>query len=356
MPVLKRWSWLAPLAALAVFAAGSAGLLSVHSPLYLLLAPPVLIAAVFAAVRHAETVSIRLGETAGAVVLALAVTAIEVGLIGSVMIASPQHPTTVARNTVFAGVMVVLNGVIGVSLLLGAGRWREQTFEVQGTTSALAVLGTLAAVTMILPSYTVTAPGPYYTTLQLAFVAVAALVLYGVFLFAQAVSQKHYFASPETARPRRIGGLRALASGGMLLVALVAVVVLADSLTPTVQRFVTGHGMAEEMVSVVIATLVLLPEGSSAVRAAWGNRLQTSLNFALGSAIASTGLTIPAIALFSALLHQPIDLGLAPEHIALLITSLFAATLTLSTGRTTVLQGAVHLVIFVVFLVIAAVP
>lgn len=356
MALLRRWPWLAPLAALGLYTAGAAGLLPVHHPLYLLLAPPVLIAAVFAAVGHAEMVSIRLGETAGAVVLALAVTAIEVGLIGSVMIASPQHPATVARNTVFAGVMVVLNGVIGTALLFGGGRWREQAFEVQGTTSALAVLGTLAAVTMILPSYTVTAPGPYYTPLQLVFVAVAALVLYGVFLFAQAVSQKHYFASPEPARRRRVSGRRALASAGMLLVSLVAVVLLADSLTPMVQRFVIGHGMAEEMVSVVIATLVLLPEGSSAVRAAWGDRLQTGLNFALGSAIASTGLTIPAIALFSALLDRPIDLGLAPEHIALLITSLFVATLTLSTGRTTVLQGAVHLVIFVVFLVIAAVP
>jgi Ca2+:H+ antiporter len=179
-----------------------------------------------------------------------------------------------------------------------------------------------------------------------------------VFLFAQAFSQRDHFAPVETVEVARgpVSGQAALVAAALLAVALAGIVLLGDALAPAVQDAVLGLGLPLECVAVVIAAVVLLPEGTSAVRAARDDRLQTGLNFALGSAIASTGLTIPAIALLSELLDQPIALGLEPEHVALLILSLFIATLTLSTGRTTVLQGAMHLVLFVVFLVIAAVP
>ncbi len=211
---------------------------------------------------------------------------------------------------------------------------------------------------MILPDFTVAAPGPVYTPVQLLFVSVASLCLYGMFLFAQAFSQREYFTSVEATEVKHgpVSGTAALAAAVLLAASLAGIMLLADALAPAVQAVVLGAGLPQEFVSVIIAAVVLLPEGTSAIRAAREDRLQAGLNFALGSAIASTGLTIPAIALISAVLDEPIALGLEPEHVALLIMSLFISTLTLSTGRTTVLQGAVHLVLFVVFLVIAAVP
>lgn len=355
--LMPWWALVAPLAVLGLLAGEAAGLLSGRGAVFLGLAPVLLIAGVFAAVHHAETISVGVGETAGAVFLALAVTAIEVALIATAMLEAPAGGPTIARDTVFAGVMVVLNGVIGVALLVGGARHREQKFQLQGTASALGVLGTLAVIAMILPDYTVGNPGTY-SPVQLLFVSVASLILYGTFVFAQAVSQREYFASagvspvehvPVTARAT-------VAAAVLLALSLIGIVILADALAPAVRSVVWRMGLPGEFVAVVIAAIVLLPEGTSAIRAARDDRLQTSLNYALGSAIASTGLTIPAMALFSALLDRPIALGLEPEHVVLLILTLFISTLTLSTGRTTVLQGAVHLVIFVVFLVIAAVP
>ncbi len=330
-----------------------------HERVFVSVAPVLLIAAVFAAVHHAETVAVRLGETLGAIVLGLSVTAIEVSLIASIMFEpTTTNPETVARDTVFAGVMVLLNGVVGLCLLVGGLLHREQKFQLQGTASALGVLGTLACVAMILPDYTVSRPGPAFSPVQLVFVSIAALGLTVSFLFAETFSQRAYFAPVEAVRIQHppVSGVSALIAGVLLLGTLVAVVLLADALAPAVQSAARAAGLPEEFVGVVIAVLVLLPEGTSAVRAALQDRIQTSLNLALGSAIQSTGLTIPAIALLSTMRQSPIDLGLAPEHVVLLAITLLISTLTLSTGRTTVLQGVVHLVIFGVFLVIAAVP
>ena len=355
---LPRWTWAAPLVAALLLAAVGRHFVSAGGGFFLLAAPVVLVVAVFAAVTHAETVSQRLGATLGAIVLALAVTAIEVSLIAALMLHAAAEATTVARDTVFAGVMVVLNGVVGTALLVGGLRHREQHFQLQGTASALGVLGTLAIITMVLPDYTVTDPGRFFTPLQLAFVSAASLLLYGVYIGVQATSQRSYFTSaePEAAPHAPVPGWVVLRAIGLLVVTLAAIVLLADALSPEVQRVVLGAGLPLEFVAVIVAAIVLLPEATSAVKAAAEDRVQTSLNFALGSAIASTGLTIPAIALLSAVLDAPIELGLAPEHVVLLMLTLFVSTLNLSTGRTTVLQGAIHLAIFVVFLVIAAVP
>jgi Ca2+:H+ antiporter len=352
------WGWGAPLAAGALLAGHAAGVLPAEGAVFLAAAPVVLVLAVFAAVRHAETVSVRLGETLGTVVLALAVTAIEVALIASVMLEAEHGSHSVARDTVFAGVMIVLNGIVGLALLAGGLRHGEQRFQLQGTASALGVLGTLAGIAMVLPDFTVSEPGPFYSRVQLVFVSMASLGLYAAFLFAQAFSQRDHFSPVEVADAAHgaVSGRAALVALGLLAAALAGVVLLGDALAPAVHDAVLGLGLPLECVAVVIAAVVLLPEGSSAVRAARDDRLQTGLNFALGSAIASTGLTIPTIALLSALLDEPLALGLEPEHVVLLILSLFVSTLTLSTGRTTVLQGSMHLVLFVVFLVIAAVP
>jgi Ca2+:H+ antiporter len=286
------------------------------------------------------------------------VTTIEVSLIASMMFGTPADATVVARNTVFAGVMVVVNGVGGLSLLIGGLRHGEQRFQLQGTASALGVLGTLAIVTMILPDYTVSEPSPTFSPIQLGFVAISSLLLIGFFLFAQTVSQRQHFAEADAGPIAHapVAWPTMLVALALLAATLVAIVLLADGLAPALQRWVARAGLAQECAAVAVAALVLLPEGTSAVRAAHANRIQTSLNLALGSAIQSTGLTIPAVAMLSLALDAPITLGLEPEHVVLLALTLFISTLTLSTGRTTVLQGAVHLVIFAVFLVIAAVP
>lgn len=355
---LPWWSWVAPVAAGLLLASDAAGMISSESTLFLSVAPVVLVVSVFAAVRHAETVSFQLGETLGTMLLALCVTAIEVSLIVSVMLNTEGGPSTVARDTVFAGVMIVLNGVVGIALLVGGARHHQQEFQLQGTTSALAVLGTLAVTSMVLPNYTLAEPGPIFSPLQLWFVSLASLSLYGVYLLVQAGSQRAYFVSPDMAtegRERVTTGMAWL-SAALLVATLIVVVVLADALTPALRKFVRVGGLDSELVGAVIAMIVLMPEGSSAVLAAHKNRLQSGLNFALGSSIASVGLTIPAVSLLAVFLDIPIALGLEAEHVVMLVTTLFIAALTLSTGRTTVLQGAVHMVLFVIFLLIAAVP
>jgi Ca2+:H+ antiporter len=358
-PVIPVWTWAAPALAWSLIAGHHAGLARIEGPTFLLLAPPLLVTVVFAAVHHAEVVAVRVGETLGVVILGLAVTTIEVSLIVSIMFeATATQPATIARDTVFAGVMVLLNGVVGLSLLVGAVRHGEQQFQLQGTSSALAVLGALACVAMILPDYTVSRPGPAFSNPQLIFVSISSLLLCGAYLFAQSVSQRADFAPVEAAQIEHppVSGPAAIVGAVLLIVTLGAVVLLADGLAPGVQRLAGALGLPEEFVGVIIAILVLMPEGTSAVRAAIDNRLQTSLNLALGSAIQSTGLTIPAISLIAVALSVPIELGLAPEHVVLLAISLFVSTLTFSTGRTRFLQAVVHLTIFGVFLVIAAVP
>jgi Ca2+:H+ antiporter len=253
--------------------------------------------------------------------------------------------------------MLVLNGVVGLCLVLGGARHREQSFQEQGASAALSVLGTLAAIALVVPNYTRAVPGPFYAPAQLLFVGFVSLVLYGVFLFVQTIRHRDYFITGDAEHAGiRPSGAVTFISLGLLIVALVAVVLLAKTLSPSLERAVAAAGLPAAFVGVVIAALVLLPEGMAAVTAARANRLQTSLNLALGSALASIGLTIPAVAVVSMFLGQPLILGLAPEEMTLLLLTLFISTVTLATGRTTILQGAVHLVILGVFLFLSAMP
>jgi Ca2+:H+ antiporter len=318
-----------------------------------------LIATVFAAVYHAEVVAHRTGEPFGTLVLAVAVTVIEVALIVSVMIAVPTGKAALARDTVFAAVMIVCNGIVGLCLLWGGARHHEQGFQVHGAGAALAVLAALTILTLILPNVATTAPGPYFSTSQLVFAGLISLLLYGSFVFVQTVRHRDYFLpvkAGDEAHAAPPSNATALVSVGILLAALVAIVGLAKALTPTVEVGVASFGASEAVVGIVIATLVLLPEGLAALRAAQANRLQTSLNLALGSALASIGLTIPAVAAVSIVLQKPLELGLNAKEQVLLALTLLVGVITLGTGRTTVLQGIVHLVIFAAFLFFALVP
>jgi Ca2+:H+ antiporter len=350
------WTWTWPAlawAVLLVMAFFSGGVIAAIGGI-------VLLAAVFAAVYHAEVVAHRVGEPFGTLVLALAVTVIETALIVSVMISAPVEKAGLARDTVFAAVMIVCNGIVGACLLWGGARHHEQGFQIQGASAALAVLAALTGLTLILPNFVAPELGSQYRPSQLVFAGLVSLVLYCSFVFVQTVRHRDYFlpakSTSEEEHAAPPSKQTTVLSAILLLVSLVAIVGLAKALTPTVEFVIASLAVPKAVVGVVIATLVLLPEGLAAVKAARSNRLQTSLNLALGSALATIGLTIPAVAIVSIVLQTPLELGLNGKDQALLAITLLLGVITLGTGRTTVLQGIVHLVIFAVFLFFAVVP
>ncbi|SFN73184.1 calcium:proton antiporter [Sphingomonas sp. OK281] len=319
----------------------------------------VLIGSVLAAVHHAEVIAHKVGEPFGTLVLAIAVTVIEVSLIVSLMLSNAGDATTLARDTVFAAIMIILNFIIGICLLAGAVRHHEQRFTLKGMTAALGVLAAMAVLSLILPNYTSSTQGPTYASSQLIFVAVVSLILYGTFVLVQTVRHRDYFLPSTDDKDDHAAPPSGRATGiafAALLVALVSVVLLAKTLSPTIEAAVLGAGLPLTVVGVVIAALVLAPESLAAYKSARRNRLQTSLNLALGSALATIGLTIPSVAIVSLVLDLPIALGIDAKSMTLLALSLFVATLSLGTGRTTVLQGVVHLVIFAAYLFTTVVP
>lgn len=355
---LATWTWLGPLAALAVlgaYLAGFGGGVAIAA-----IAGAALAVSVAAAVHHAEVVAHRVGEPYGTIVLAVAVTVIEVGLIVMLMLADGPGASALARDTVFAAVMIVSNGILGLCLLVGGLRHGEQGFQIQGASSLLAVLAALVTLTLVLPAFTTTTEGPTYSRGQLVFAGIASLGLYAVFIFVQAVRHRDYFlpigADPQDEHAVPPSPRQATLSLAMLVVSLVAVVGLAKLLAPFIATGVAAAGAPAALVGVVIALLVLLPETVAAVRAASANRLQTSLNLALGSGLATIGLTIPVVAALSLWLERPLVLGLDPKNLVLLMLTFVVGTLTLGTGRTTVLQGAVHIVILSAFVVLTVLP
>ena len=320
-----------------------------------------LIAAVIAAVHHAEIIAHRIGEPYGTLVLAIAVTIIEVSLIVSLMLSGGEDTATLARDTVFAAVMIILTGIIGLCLLVGGVRFREQIFARQGVSSALVTLTAITVLTLILPNFTTSVAGPTYSTSQLIFVAIVSLVLYGTFVLVQAVRHRDYFLPPDTTNGKEVHAEpptrnAALLSTLFLLLCLGVVVLLAKTLSPTIEEGVLKAGAPKSLVGIIVALVILLPEGWAAVRAARKNRLQTSLNLALGSALASIGLTIPAVAMVSVFTGYPVTLGIDTKSMMLLILSLFTIMLSFGTGRTNILQGVVLLVVFAVYLFTTIVP
>jgi len=356
---MSRWPLAVPPAALAllavaIVAAPVGGALAVVCGLGL-------VGAVLAAVHHAEVVAHRLGEPLGTLVLALAVTVIEVALIVSMMMAGGAGKAALARDTVFAALMIVVNGILGLCLLVGGLRHREQTFRTEGAGPALAALLALATLTLVLPTFTTSTAGPTYSAPQLVFAAVVSAALWGMFVFVQTVRHRDYFlppggeAAPDVHAPPPTA-LRAWLAFGLLVASLVAVVGLGKALSPSIEAGVRAAGAPDAVIGVAISLIVLLPETTAAVRAAHANRLQTSMNLALGSGLASIGLTIPAVAVASFVMDRPLVLGLDTKEMVLTALSFAVATITLGTGRTHVMQGAVHLVLFATFLLFTLVP
>jgi Ca2+:H+ antiporter len=318
--------------------------------------------AVIAAVFHAEVIAARVGEPLGSLVLAVAVTAIEVGLIVTLMVGGGDHQTeTLARDTVFSAVMITCNGVIGISILLAALRDRIATFNAEGSATAFATVITLATLTLVVPSFTTSTTGNEFNGSQLAFAAVASIALYGLFLVVQTVRHRSHFlpegeeggSAHEEPPPTRAQALRSLA---LLAVSLVAVVGLAKVSSGAIEDGVKSIGAPQSAVGVVIALLVLMPETFAAARNARRGRTQISFNLGFGSAMASIGLTIPAIALASIWLDGPLVLGLGSTQIVLLVLTGLVGSLTLLPGRATLQEGGVHLVVFAAFLFLAFNP
>lgn len=354
---LPRWSIGVPIAAIGALA------MILGRPLNWALIAVVaiaLIAAVLAAVHHAEVVALRVGEPFGTLILAVAVTVIEAGLIVSVMLAGGPTATVVARDAVYAAVMIACTGIIGVCLVVGGLRHHELEYRVEGTSPALAVLAALATLTLVVPAYTITTPGPSFSPLQLAFAGAMSLALYCVFVFVQTVRHRDYFlpsdVGDEASHAAPPSLKTALTSFGLLAISLVAVVGLAKSLAPSIESGVAAVSAPLAVVGIAIALLVLLPETAAAVRAAARNRLQTSLNLGIGSAIACIGLTIPTVAVVSMVIGIPLELGIAAKEAVLLALTFVVAVLTLGSGRATVMQGAVHLVLFAAFIFLAFFP
>ena len=359
---MPKSAWMFPALAVLFFAAATAlHITFTPSSTGLVFAAALLVilfGTVFAAVHHAEVIAERIGEPYGTLLLTLAVTVIEVALIATIMLGEKPVPT-LARDTVFAVVMIVCNGLVGICILAGGLRYREQDVQVTGSSLYLSVLIVMATITLILPNYTLTAPGPVYSATQLGFVSVVTLILYGVFLYTQTVRHRDYFISESASfsddgaiTSNRLLGLSAV----LLLLSLLAVVLLAKKFSLVVDFATASIGAPPAFAGVLVAALILLPESVAAVVAARKNDLQKSINLALGSSLATIGLTIPAVAVAAWALDMQLVLGLSEQEMVLLLLTFVLSMLTFGTGRTNILFGLVHVVVFAVFVFLVFVP
>src|ERR1700736_5510955 len=354
---MPRSAWIFPLLSVLLFA-GATALHYTFAPsafgwLFAAVLLVILFGTVFAAVHHAEVVAERIGEPFGTLLLTLSVTIIEVALIATIMLGE-KAVTTLARDTVFAVVMIVCNGLVGICILTGGLRYREQDVQVSGSSLYLSVLVVLATITLIMPNYTLTTPGPIYSAGQLGFVSVVTVILYGVFLYTQTIRHRDYFISEAAGKAD--DGTHASNRMLGLSVSLLAVVLLAKKFSLVVDFATASIGAPPAFAGVLVALLILLPESLAAVAAARRNDLQKSINLALGSSIATIGLTVPSVAVVAHALDKQLVLGLNAQEVVLLVLTFILSMLTFGTGRTNILFGLVHLVVFAVFVFLVFVP
>ncbi len=353
---LLHWTILVPLISAVFYLSGWLG----TSTFTNIIGALFLFGSVLAAVHHAEVVAHKVGEPYGTVILAICITILEVGLIISFMLSGGEGALTYARDTVFAAVMLILNGILGICIWVGSRKYKEQFFITNSAPSYLVSLVVILVLTLILPNYTSTEHGPFYSEAQLVFVSLACLTVYGTFLMFQNVRHRNYFvegtpdhtlheADPPSAR-------RTVLSVFLLIISLAVVIFMAKGLSPVIEAFVEHIGAPPELVGVIIAAVVLLPEGLAAIRAARNNQIQSSINLGLGSALASVGLTIPVISTVCILYDIPFVLGLDMKSIILLALSVFIVMLSLSRGKTNHLYGTVLLVNLAAYIFTVIVP
>lgn len=341
-----KWNYVLPLIAWAFYLFAPIG----SSTVVNLLAVGVLMGGVLSAVHHAEVVAHKVGEPYGTIILAVAVTVLEVSIIVSLMLTGGVGADTYARDTIFAAVMLILNGILGISMLIGAIKFKEQVFEAKSVTIALVSLVSILVLSLVLPNFTTSISGPAYSTPQLIAVAFSCVVIYASFLFTQTVRHRNYFQTELTGEEKTVTKNEALMSLGLLLVCLGVVVFLAKKLSPVIEAGVKSAGLPTALVGVAIAAVILLPEGIAAIRAARRNHYQTSINLALGSALASIGLSIPAVAILCTVMDLPLVLGLDKKSMVLLGLSVFTVMLSLNKGRTNGLYAMVLLVNLIMYI------
>jgi Ca2+:H+ antiporter len=355
MKLFLKWTTIIPILAWILFFSG----LVVDSPVFQLVASLLLMLSVMSAVHHSEIIAHRVGEPYGTIILAVAVTIIEVSIIVSLMVSGGEQASSLARDTVFAATMLILNGIVGLCLFIGGLKFYEQNFSKHSATIALVSIVAIVILTMVFPSFTTSVRGPYYSTPQLIFVSLSCLVIYAVFLLAQTRRHRQYFLVKDDNEIRST----VMISNGVLVVSLVfllislgIVVLLAKTLSPAIEEIIISYHLPESLVGIIIAAVILLPEGIAAIIAAKNNKLQTSLNLGLGSALASIGLTIPCVAIVSIAFDMNVVLGLDIKSMILLGLSVFIVMLSLASGRTNIVYGVVLLINLFAFIFLVIYP
>ena len=313
-------------------------------------------------VAHAEELAIMLGEPYGTLILTLSVGSIEIMTIGTVMLTGDANPA-LARDTMFSVVMIVMNGLIGLALLLGGLRYHEQGYNFPGVIAYLSLIAVLSTLGLILPNYTTTTLGPTLSKGQQSFLIAICLCLYAVFLLIQTTRHRAYFAeisaAAEPTHPvaRKDGRRMALARHAvMMIVFLGATVMLAEKLAVVLNTGLETFGLPAALGALLIAILVLVPEGVGAIQAALANQVQRAMNILFGSALATLAMTIPAVMIVAMAGRTTLDLGLTSGDQVMLLLTLFTSMLTFGGGRTNVLQGAVHVGLFVAYLLLIFIP
>lgn len=311
-------------------------------------------------VHHAECLAVKLGEPYGTLILTLSVITIEVMMISTLMLHGDDNPS-LARDTMFAVIMIVLNALVGLSLLLGALRYREQAHNLQGASAYLSVIIPLAVLALILPDHTVTTSEPTLSGFQSVFLVVMCLALYGTFLAIQTVRHAGYFTSAGPAHQDDHGHDEPTAHSVpfhavMLLAYLIPVVLLAEDIAVPIESGIDAFGLPVALGGFVVAALVLTPEAIGAIEAALANRLQRSVNILLGSVLATIGLTVPAVLIVSLVTGKPVELGLQNADTTLLLLTLAVSVVTFGSARTNLLQGMVHLTLFLAYAMLIFAP
>jgi Ca2+:H+ antiporter len=312
-------------------------------------------------VRHADCLAVKCGEPYGTLILTLSAITIEVMMISAAMLHGENNPT-LARDMMFAVIMIALNGLVGLSLLLGGLRHHEQHYNLQGTNAYLNTIMTLAVLGLVLPNFTTSMSGAKFSRVQEIFLAVTALCLYAIFLLIQTKRHSEYFVESQSAAPLANAGhhhrqTRSTTYHGVMLVLyLVAVVVLAEKFAIPLDNAIERFGMPQAFAGAIVAGLVLAPEALSGINAAVRNHLQRSVNILQGSVLASIGLTIPAVLVIGMITKRPVTLGIEGGNLPLLLLTIAVSVVTFGSGKTSVLQGCIHLLLFAVFLLLIFCP
>jgi len=355
---LYQWTTSIPILACILYFSG----LLDNNLFYQSIAGLLLILSVMSAVHHSEIIAHRVGEPYGTIILAISITIIEVSIIISLIITGGEAYAAFARDTVYAAVMLILNGIVGLCLFIGGNKFHTQTFSAHSVRIALVSLVSIVAFTMILPTFTKGEVGPYYTEAQLFFEFIACIAIYTAFISAQTIRHREYFipATETTEQPENkkhvISNWSLAISLVFLLISLMIVVLLAKSLSHPLELLMVHYGLPKTLVGIIIAAIILLPEGIAAVTAARNNKIQTSLNLSLGSALASIGLTIPAVSLASYIYDFPLILGLDLMSIILLVISIFTVMISLIGGRSNAVYGVVLLVNLIAYIFLTINP